>query len=386
MTLEILKFKCPYCRHVLGEEEAKRAELNKQKEIDEKVQEKLQQEIELVVERIRMDMEKEEKKRTERLLAEQKLQMESKHRQEIAEKNQQIEASKLDLCETIEEKIRQGIIEKQDDFNQRTKEYQTQIKRLAANNEDLSAECDKQKRILESIPPELKGTSGEFILIDELREEFRTDDIIGKKVGVQMADVIQNIVTEKGERVLVPIVFDKKMGKVLTKTDIEKAKNYKTIHNTDYCIIVTEDIKRRDMKHSGSKFTEEREGVLLVHPWAVVDIAKQIRNFLIEESKQRKNNTGRELKQSKLYDYLTSPEYSRNIKTRLDMKLKLDELQRKEEDYHRSTWSKRDQFIKKWFEVDRNNDRNITDITQEDDSINSYETTPDEEDEDDPSS
>jgi hypothetical protein len=125
---------------------------------------------------------------------------------------------------------------------------------------------------------------------------------------------------------------------------------------------------------------------MTVHPWAVVDIAKQIRNFLIEESKQRKNNTGRELKQSKLYDYLTSPEYSRNIKTRLDMKLKLDELQRKEEDYHRSTWSKRDQFIKKWFEVDRNNDRNITDITQEDDSINSYETTPDEEDEDDPSS
>ena len=220
MTLEITRFKCPYCGQVLGEEEAKRAELKKQKEIDDKVQQKVQQEIELAVEKVRIDTEKQEKDRTERLLAEQKTQMELKYEQENAEKERQRE---LKYEQENAEKERQRELkyeqenaekerQKEDDYNQKKKEFEIQFKRIEDHNKELSAEVEKQKRILESISPELNGTSGEFVLIDELREEFRTDDIIGKKVGVQMADVIQNIVTENGERVLVPDCVRQKNG------------------------------------------------------------------------------------------------------------------------------------------------------------------------------
>lgn len=99
---------------------------------------------------------------------------------------------------------------------------------------------------------------------------------------------------------------------------------------------------------------------------AVVDIAKRIRTFLIENLKHKKNNNCRDSKQSKLYDYLISPAYSRDMQARLEAKLKLDELQRKEEDYHRTTWSKRKEFIEKWFNVDHKHERIIDDITQED--------------------
>lgn len=101
---------------------------------------------------------------------------------------------------------------------------------------------------------------------------------------------------------------------------------------------------------------------------AVVDIVKRIRSFLIENSKQTKNNKGRNSKQAMLYNCLTSLEYNRDVHRRLETKSKLDELQRKEEDYHRTTWSKRKEFIERWFDVDHNNDCNIENITQKDES------------------
>jgi hypothetical protein len=54
-----------------------------------------------------------------------------------------------------------------------------------------------------------------------------------------------------------------------------------------------------------------------------------------------KTNGGRDSKKEKLYEMLTSPQYYRDVQTRLEAKSKLDELQRKEEDYHRTTWTEK---------------------------------------------
>jgi len=92
------------------------------------------------------------------------------------------------------------------------------------------------------------------------------------------------------------------MSSKVTKTDIEKAKNYKRTHNTDYCIIVTTDIKETAPR----RYTEVRDGILLVHSTVLIDIAKRIRNFLIETSRLDKINAGRESKRDKLYELFTN--------------------------------------------------------------------------------
>lgn len=157
-----------------------------------------------------------------------------------------------------------------------------------------------------------------------------------------------------------PIVYDRKTGESITKSDIAKAKNYKTIHNTDYSIIVTE----KGIKNNS--LTEEREGVLLVHPRVVVDIVKRMRSFLIEISKQTQTSKGRESKQSKLYGYFTSAEYYREVKETIETKKKLDELQRKEEEYHKTIWNRRKEYVEKWFESNKKNETMVSDIAQED--------------------
>lgn len=69
-----------------------------------------------------------------------------------------------------------------------------------------------------------------------------------------------------------------------------------------------------------------------------------------------------------MYEYFTSPEFARDLRTRLEIKSNLDELQRKEEDYTNTLWGRRKGFINQWFELDSKNDRIIREIAQDDKS------------------
>jgi hypothetical protein len=50
-------------------------------------------------------------------------------------------------------------------------------------------QVEKLQKTLYNIPPELRGTAGEFVLLDELKKEFGLDEFTPKKVGVAMADI-----------------------------------------------------------------------------------------------------------------------------------------------------------------------------------------------------
>lgn len=370
MTTEIVQFKCPSCGHSLGEEEYLHACQKNQRQIDEQTEQKSKQkikqleirhstELKRISEKHELEKEEEINIRVTNSVREQIVWMELKHQQDLAMKDKQIEALNLQSATLIDEKITQAVYENESKHQQREKEFELQHSRIESDNKKLMDQVEKLQKTLDNIPPELRGTAGEFVLLDELKKEFGLDEFTPKKVGVAMADIIQIIVTKRGERIGTPILYDKKTGDNVTSVDIVKAKKYKTIHNTDHCIIVTKDIKE-------NRLTEQRDGILLVHPIAVVDIARQIRNSLIETARQSKNNIGRASKQAKLYEYFTSSEYARDLTSRLDTKSKIDELQRKEEDYLKTVWSKRKEFVKQWFELDRKNDLIINDITQDD--------------------
>jgi hypothetical protein len=186
--------------------------------------------------------------------------------------------------------------------------------------------------------------------------------LLPKIVGVGMPDVIQTVVTENGEKITPPIVWDRKTADKVTSADICKAKKYKTTHNTDYSIIVTP--KGINKKDSDNTLIGTREGILLVHPTMVVEIAKLVRSFIIESTKQTSNNKGRTSKQARLYDHLKSPEYARTIETIRNANSNLDDLQRKEEDYHKTTWNNRKKLVDEWRKIGELNQQKINDIMQ----------------------
>ena len=163
--------------------------------------------------------------------------------------------------------------------------------------------------------------------------------------------------TENGEKIAPPIAWDRKTGDSVTTEDIEKAKKYKTIHNTDYSIIVTaKGITKRDSNHT---LIGTREGIYLVHPTIVVEIAKLIRSFIIRMAKTTISNKERASKQDKLFEWMTSVEYARTIGQIREIKSDLDDYQRKEEEYHKKLWHKRKNKIREWYKIDELNQKII---------------------------
>jgi len=186
-----------------------------------------------------------------------------------------------------------------------------------------------------------------------------------KKVGVEMPDVIQTIVTQSGERIPTPILWDMKTGEDIKPKDIEKAKRYKEKYDTDYCIIVNaKGITTKDSKNFRTGLIGEREGVLLVNPKLAIALGELTRKFIIEKTKLIKSNNGIDSKQIRLYEYITSSARFRKMQEKMDKKLKLDELQRKEEARAKKMWNERKSLIQDWFELDRDDQEMIDSMTE----------------------
>ena len=384
MTIEIREFRCPTCGHTMGEEQYSHAchELNRivierVKERDAIKDEQRRKELHLLeeqhrkeIDKLDLDKESEIKIRLHQDLSKERATIESRYKEVLAEKDRQIEAAKLEGVTDMDEKIKQAVVDNESKHSQKNSQFELQLTRIQLRNNELMGQVDKLQKTLDNVPAEFKGTAFEKNILNELKNVFNRDNFQEKKFGKEMADIVQTIVTDSGEKLATPIVYDMKTGESITSMDIEKTKRYKTIHNTDFCIIVTKKgIKPKDCGGEQSSVMGKREGIFLVHPTTVVGVARMIRDFIMENAKHEKINNGAVSKYRKTYDYITSTERFRRIEEKMQRKLKLDELQKNEEEYMERKWKERKKAIQDWFEADMDDQKKIDDITQEDDDI-----------------
>jgi hypothetical protein len=209
---------------MLEQEEKHRQEMLEQEERNNRKREiRVAQEVELQKNKILS--EQEEKSEIEKV----RIVEEYEHRLKI--KDEEIEAGKLQSATCIDEKIEEGRKQYEENHRLKEMEYKLHISRIEKENEMM-------QKTLENVPPDFKGTAGEMKLFDDLHTAFHQDDLVPKSVGVEIPDVIQTIITQSGERIRTPIVWDMKTGENITAKDMEKAKRYKEKYNTDYCIVV----------------------------------------------------------------------------------------------------------------------------------------------------
>jgi hypothetical protein len=210
------------------------------------------------------------------------------------------------------------------------KERDLQIERFKRDTEEL-------KKQLQQSQSELKGEVGEIDLYSNLTQAFQQDFFTRQKRGTAMGDIVQRIRTASAS-LETPIVYDNKQADSVTNKDIEKAKRYKDVHATDYVIIVSRNLPKKDVKNG---LFGEKEGILLCHPSIVVDVAKQIRRAIIEICKQTESRKDRENKESKLYDYIRSSEFAGTVEKLHDIYQKAADLQDSEEKAHGRLWKER---------------------------------------------
>lgn len=242
-----------------------------------------------------------------------------KANESVKEAQKEINKRAGDLAKTETAKLQQQITERE-----------LELKRAKDVTEEL------QKKLSQS-SSELKGEAGELNLYSKLSEAFPEDKFTTKKKGKKVGDIIQNIRMKNGKLIEMPIVYDNKVADRLTRTDFQKANEYKTVHKTRYVIIVSSNLPK-EIKNGT---LGDKEGVLLASPSIVVDLAKQIREFIIDIWKTAGSNTDRELKESKLYEYVRSPEFVVVIQKLNKVSEELNKLQATEEVSHQTVWKRR---------------------------------------------
>ena len=202
-------------------------------------------------------------------------------------------------------------------------------------------EVDDLKKQLTQSQSELKGEAGELDLFATLTAAFKDDQILRQQRGDSTGDLIHTIRTSGG-KLKTPIVYDNKNSEAVTKKDIEKAKMYKETHDTNYVIIVTRNLPKKEIPNG---VLGEKDGILIAHPSIIVELAKQIRDALIEIHRHASSATDRTSKETRLYEYVMSQKYHRTISDLSQIHESLDALQKKEEKQHQTLWKERKSVV-----------------------------------------
>ena len=274
-------------------------------------------------------------------------QMKIVHKKEIIEKGKEIALLQKEQTRFKKAALEQAsatFAQKEREMYQTIQERDVQLSRFAGEVESL-------KKQLQQSQSELKGEAGELDLYASLTDAFSNDMFRRQKRGQSSGDVIQQI-RIGGKFLDTPIVYDNKAANTVTKKDIEKAKKYQKIHGTNYVIIVSANLPKTSVPNG---LYGTREGILLVHPSIVTEVAKQIRSGIIEVSKLSMSKEDQKSKQAKLYQFVMSSEFSMTIEDIAGVNEKLYFLQTKEEKDHNTLWKTRrdlyDQLVKTYNDV-----------------------------------
>jgi hypothetical protein len=145
-----------------------------------------------------------------------------------------------------------------------------------------------------------------------------------------------------------PIVFDNKESQNITKLDIEKAKKYKIIHKTNYVIIVSKNLPK---KECGDGVIGEKEGILLLHPSIVLELTRQIRKFLVELSREKMSQQDRQNKEARMFTFITGEDVARRLNSIYEVYNKMNDLQAKEQRDHQNQWNTKNILIERLREI-----------------------------------
>lgn len=315
-------------------------------EKEKEFKEKIIMEKRLIEEKIKKEVE--EARYTE--VADLKNQLEEKNKRLEQSEQQELELRKKHR--ELEEKEKKFELE----MNRRLDDERQKIKDESAREFENShrlkdAEKDKQltdmrrqiedlKRKSEQGSQKIQGEVLELELEQALKNEFPFDDIDSVSSGVKGADIIQSVKTQAG-RECGKILWEAKRTRTWNDEWIQKLKDDQRSAKTDLAVIVSEALPK------GFHHFRQIETVWVTDIPSAISLALALRTLLIQITKTREVQTGKEEKKEVIYNYLTGLEFRNRVQAIMEafiaMKKDLDSERRAME----GIWAKRDKQIEK---------------------------------------
>lgn len=256
-----------------------------------------------------------------------------KEKEKLEDEKANIELESKRQLTQEREKIKQIVShQKDEEFKLKEAEYQKKLSDAQKANEELSKKLENKSQ-------QFSGEVLEIILEEMLKTSFRQDDIQPVKKGIKGADVIQTVFNNVGQN-CGRILWEAKRHENWSDKWIQKLKDDQIEANAEIAIIVTTVMP----KECNDLFIKIDE-IWVISDQLIKPIANTLRYTLIETTKQKLANVGKNEKMELLYDYLNSPQFVQKIKsvigTFVNMKSDLD----KEKNAIQRLWKKRETQI-----------------------------------------
>jgi len=213
-------------------------------------------------------------------------------------------------------------------------EHQLELRQKDLQVEQMKRQIKELQESAEQTRAGLLGEAQEREIEDVLRERFRADRIEPVKSGMRGADVLQSVVSGRGE-VCGRILWESKRARNWSNGWISKLKEDQAAASADAAVLVCSALPP-NVHHM-----ELVDGVWVVgFPYATC-IAQALRAGLIGIAQARSIDANRNDSLHELYDYLTSNEFTLRVRTMvetfIEMKGDLDSERRSLE----RIWNKR---------------------------------------------
>jgi len=309
-------------RNRIAAEEAKKAKLAVQSDLDQKVKE-LEDLTELMKER------------------EAKLAEAQKAQADLLRKQRELDDAKREFDLTVEKRVQEGLAATRE---QAKKEAEEGLKLKVLEKEQTIASMQKQieelKRKAEQGSQQLQGEVQELELEALLRTKFPRDTIEPVPKGEHGGDALQRVIGPNGQ-LCGTIIWESKRTKNWSDGWLAKLREDQRAAKAEIAVIVS---------HSLPKDVETFdvvEGVWVTHPKTVSPLAHTLRHTLIEVGCARQASEGQQTKTEMIYQYLTGPRFRHRVEAIVEAFSTMQEDLDKEKKAIIKQWAKREEQIER---------------------------------------
>ncbi|TKB73287.1 MAG: DUF2130 domain-containing protein [Nitrospira sp.] len=258
---------------------------------------------------------------------------------DLLRKQRELDDAKRELELTVEKRVQEGLATTRE---QAKKEAEEGLKFKVMEAEQTIASMQKQieelKRKAEQGSQQLQGEVQELELEALLRAKFPRDTIEPVPKGEHGGDALQHVVGPNGQP-CGTIIWESKRTKNWSDGWLTKLREDQRTAKAEIAVIVSQSLPK-EVETFGLV-----ENVWITHPKTVLPLAVTLRHTLIEIASARQASEGQQTKTEMIYQYLTGPRFRHRIEAIVEAFSSMQEDLDKEKKAITKQWAKREEQI-----------------------------------------
>ena len=306
----------------IAAEEARKAKLAAENELDQKARELA-------------DLKEVLEQRNEKLAEAQKAQA------ELIKKQRELDDAKRELELTVEKRVQENLTTAREQAKREAEEEQRL--RVLEKEQTIAAmqkQIEELKRRAEQGSQQLQGEVLELELENLLRAKFPFDNIEPVPKGEFGGDVLQRVVGVGGQP-SGTILWESKRTKTWSDGWLPKLREDQRTAKAEIAVIVTQTLPK------GVETFEMVDGVWVTHPRAALPVAMILRQSLVDLALTRQASEGQQTKTEMIYQYLTGPRFRQRVEAIVEAFSTMQEDLDKERKAIMKQWAKREEQIER---------------------------------------